>query len=196
MTEEEATRGIYFDFEGFRNGTPSMVGTLIGDTYTPTFLHPSFEAAAAHVGAPLVTLEDYAATLARKAQREDRRLFAYSIHEAEVLAKEVPHYAPALGPRFTNAHTLVRKWSNRIGRPLPRGDRSLKTYYALFFEPYPDLLADLSVPRTLARIASAGRRHVSWAATPPAVQALLDDLLAYNRLDCTATRALVLRTTR
>lgn len=196
MDEETAARGIYFDFEGFTSGTPALVGTLIDDAYTVTFLHPTFAPAAAHLDAPTATLEDLIATLGRKAAREDRRLFAYSIHEAEQVVRHVPHYAEDIADRFTNAHTVIRKWAHRNGHVLPRGERSLKAYYALFFEPYPQRFATLSVPARLRRIAAYCKKGRPWQDAPAREQEILHDLVAYNRLDCVATRALVLQTTR
>lgn len=192
----DAVDGIYFDFEGFPGAPPSLVGTLIGDDYALTFLHPAFAPVAEHLGAPLVTLDDYLHTLVRKAERERRMLFAYSEHELERIAELAPHFAEEIARRYYNAHTIVRAWATRTGRPLPRGERSLKTYYAAFFEPYPEGVRQSSVPEKLARIAARCGKDPDWTTAPAKVRSMLEDLIAYNRLDCTAMRALVLRAAR
>ena len=201
ITRREANRAIYFDFEGRMNEPPSLMGVYAGGWFRHLVFDASF--------APLVTssrdagervfrrrlgdaIEEF---LLRPAEGEERRLIAFSEHELRsihfALGRDV---ATRVADRYLNARAFAAAWVNRDRRDLrlQLESSTLGDFATICNFEWPaeyDLQPADAIKRLRRRLATLARnqRPLDRRSTE-----LWTRLLGYNRLDCLATKHIVL----
>jgi len=192
FSQEEASRAIYVDFEGFKDKTPSLVGILFDGVLTQVVLDPRLFPAAVVKGCKTGSIHDVACDLRERCQAEDRTLVAYSGHELRTFAT---YSGVDFSDVYRNALLIARKWWNVFhhGKPI---DRKLKSFLTAIGAPMP---ASLGVGNATSRLRAVidmlERRH-TYGALTPVVRKKWRDLLAYNAHDCRGTQRLVSRAVR
>jgi hypothetical protein len=198
MSEAEAIRALYIDFEGQRDRLPVLLGVLRrrgkGDEprVFQTVVDPLFEPAGPDARPLLEAIE----IVVRRAERKDRRIVAWSEHELE-LVRGLHDLDPGLVARFeqryANALGVARRWAARFHPESKPPNGHLRDYLDLVGY---DLPADAAAGhvgdtiRAMRPTLSKGRpltdlQRSRWAR-----------LLEHNRHDCAGMREVCLRATR
>lgn len=192
FSQEEASRAIYLDFEGFKDKTPSLVGILIDGGLTQVVLDPRLFPAAVVKGCKPGSIQEVARDLQERCQAEGRTLVAYSEHELRLFER----YAGVdFSDGYRNALLIARRWWNvfHYGEPI---DRKLKTFLAAMGIPMPAALGVGNATSRLRAVLDMLERRHRYGALTPVVRKKWRDLLAYNAHDCRGTQRLVSRAVR
>ena len=102
ITMDQATRGLYLDFEGKKDQPPMMCGVMVEGNFSQVVYDPAFEPAVRHArqeqGRPIqmADRDAFLTSLVERAIREDRHLIAFSNHELDVLEEFEAHPAEEL----------------------------------------------------------------------------------------------------
>ena len=187
FSQEEASRAIYVDFEGFKHKTPSLIGILVDGVLAQVVLEPRLFPAAVVKGCKTGSIHDVACDLRERCQAEGRTLVAYSGHELRTFDT---YSGVDFSDVYRNALLIARKWWNVFhhGKPI---DRKLKSFLTAIGAPMP---ASLGVGNATSRLRTVigmlERRH-TYRALTPIVRKKWRDLLDYNAHDCRGTQRLV-----
>lgn len=179
---------IYFDFEGFADQPPSMVGVLDNGQFRQIVLDPKLEPAGRNKGLPLQDIRAFGAALVERAAAERRPLAAYSTHEESVLRE----YAGVDIRELTiNVRKLAKRWHRRTYPERPLAEWSLRNFLMCIGYPLP---AHLGIQRTTHRLRGVleGLEHRGgdYSALTPVQKAKWTKLLDHNYHDCFGMAAL------
>lgn len=197
LTEAEALRALYIDFEGEKGKPPVLLGVHRRGRGARPFVHQDIlDDAFSGLGASSMTLREGVTKLLQRAERRDCRIVAWSEHELRVvqtLGPEDPDLVVRFEGRFANARAVAERWRNKLcGGNKPEAGR-LVDYLALIRYPVPpdadgghvgDTIRDLRVRLERGLSPTPGQRQ-RW-----------DHLIEHNRFDCAGMRRVCLRATR
>ncbi len=214
ITPEQAKRGIYLDFEGLGRSPghprphPHLLGALVGGKFHQFVFHPRY--------GPLVrgakvrlrrergnfemsTLDEALSLLLERAEDQDRRLFAYSIHEQEIINR---HASPEVAARarvvlsdpeshrLVNAKVeVVKPWRLRIHGGRRTDPETLKEYLKLIKFKWPRDVEGKPA-KALARLDDVVGRTQRWKKIAEPDRQTWLSLLDYNHYDCAGLRRL------
>jgi hypothetical protein len=190
FSQEEASRAIYVDFEGFKDKTPSLVGILVDGALTQIVLDPRLFPAAVVKGCKTGSIDEVARDLRERCHAEGRTLVAYSGHELRTFAA---YSAVDFSDVYRNALLIARRWWNvfHYGKPI---DRKLKTFLAAIGAPMPASLGIGNATSRLRAVIDMLERRHTYGALTPIVRKKWRNLLDYNAHDCRGTQRLVSHT--
>ena len=136
LTEAEARRALYIDFEGGKDRPPVLLGTLRRASRGPdpfvfqVVVDPEFAAA----GPELLPLIEAIERVVVRAEARDRRIVAWTEHELTVVraaCADRPDLVERFERRFANARLVARRWVNRLHAGEEPADGSLASYLAV-----------------------------------------------------------------
>lgn len=87
LSEQEALRAIFVDFEGFEDMPPTFVGVRVDDVFTQLVFDRDLEQAARFHNLAVVDGNTYLKELIEKSRFEKRRIVSFSSHEKTVIKK-------------------------------------------------------------------------------------------------------------
>lgn len=213
VTPEVAKKGIYIDFEGLGRKRdqslqmPCFIGVLEEDGFSQVFFDSRFKPALSGRNPQLrptarritSNLDDYIEELIDKCRNGDRRLFAYSIAEENLLRE---FCRPRIFDRLMTDNLLVnakinpiKLWRNKIhGGKKPEPEK-LETYLKMIDYKFPqDLLDTPAQPaRTIRRMDSALRNAKRWSKLTDNLKQAWARLLLYNYHDCKGLKRLTIK---
>ncbi|MFO7893703.1 MAG: hypothetical protein R6U63_08215 [Longimicrobiales bacterium] len=148
ITPREAFRAMYIDFEGFKKGSPSLIGIACEYEFEQVVLSERLYPAAEAKGLKGASLERMGQELLGRSDDEDRLIVGYSQLERKLLRKygqvDVQH-------RYRDARMIGRRWINRVRRrrivhfslrsrlfDLPMVDLSARVLFSIGDLSYPD----------------------------------------------------------
>jgi hypothetical protein len=214
---EDATRGIYIDFEGTMKDPASLLGVLVGsDSGELKFDQPVFEedlwpavreASPTKPGGYAVREASFSDTfleLHQRAERESRRVFAYGHREIVEIRKRLPEetHVAWWNEHLINMLPLARRWTEKHHSDLknkkkPKGGSGQHSLAALL------KLIDYDVPKILGPGNSANRlREVrdmlnkhggKYSALTGTKRAMWTKACRHNWHDCEGMRELMIR---
>jgi hypothetical protein len=187
FSQEEASRAIYMDFEGFKDKTPSLVGILFDGVLTQVVLEPRLFPAAVVKGCKTGSIRDVACDLRERCHAEGRTLVAFSGHELRTFAT---YSGVDFSDVYRNALLIAKKWWNVFHHGKPT-DRKLKTFLAAIGAPMPASLGVGNATLRLRTVIDMLERRHTYRSLTPVVRKKWRDLLAYNAHDCRGTQRLV-----
>ena len=187
FSQEEASRAIYVDFEGFKDKTPSLVGILVDGALTQVVLDPRLFPAAVVKGCKTGSIHEVAHDLRERCQAEGRTLVAYSGHEVRTFAT---YSSVDFSDVYRNALLIARRWWNVFHYQKPI-DRKLKSFLAAIGAPMPASLGIGNATSRLRAVIDMLERRRTYRALTPAVRMKWRDLLDYNAHDCRGTQRLM-----
>lgn len=197
LTEAEALRALYIDFEGEEDKPPILLGVHRRGQGAKPFVHQNvLDDAFVAFGEPCMTLREAVTIVVRRAERRGCRIVAWSEYELRVVQKMVggdPELVSQFEARFANARAVAERWRNKLyGRDKPEHGR-LADYLALIAYPLPRHAAGGDVGRTIRAL----RPRLERGLAPTAAQRKRwQRLLEHNRFDCAGMRRVCLRATR
>jgi hypothetical protein len=196
LSAAEALRALYIDFEGGRDRPPVLLGTFRRGGRSDPHVHqvvldPVFAAA----GPETRDLHDAIETVVRRAERNDRRIVAWSEHELEMvrqLSEEHPDLVARFEARYANARALAGYWRNKVHGGDKPAENTLAAYLDLIGYDVPAGAGPGHVGETIRALRptlEAGRPLTSHQ------QARWTRLLKHNQHDCAGMRAICLQAT-
>lgn len=187
LSDSEAAKAIYVDFEGFKDKPPSLVGILVDGDLRQIVLEPELFPAAVAKECETGSIEAVARELRARCQAEGRVLVAYSEHELRLFKQ----YADvSFDDVYRNALVIARRWWN-VCHPGEVRPRTLKTYLKVIGHEMP---ASLGVGKATSRLKSvigSLARRGKYRALTKGIKTKWWNLLNYNERDCRGTQALV-----
>ncbi len=198
LTEVEARRALYIDFEGQKDRPPVLLGVLRrrGKGREPSVFQVVVDPLFAPAGPDERPLAEAIDVVVRRAERGDRRIVAWSEHEL-ALVRDLPGIDPDLVARFerryVNALAVAKRWTGRLHPDTRPPDGRLADYLAFIGYEVPDDARPGHVGeaiRALRPTLERGRppterQRERWA-----------HLLEHNRHDCAGMREVCLRASR
>jgi hypothetical protein len=206
LTEAEATRAVYVDFESLGNGlaAPAILGSLVvdgGDDFRQFVLsHLLRPAAVARKGVCINTSAE-AAVLAvvKEAERHSRAIVSWSTHEAKVVRAVC---SALLADRFDalhrNAIDTTKPWKRALYRTFPfklkqfGGKHPLKEYLRMIAYPLPANIRPAASAKWLRHtIQQVKANEGRYKRITPEAKRDWHKLLVYNEHDCRGMRAVM-----
>ncbi|WP_373071061.1 hypothetical protein [Gemmatimonas sp.] len=207
-TPREARRAIYLDFEGTEVDPPSLLGAACDSDWHAVVIERALHPLAGHgadrlavsTGGLSVSLRE----LRHRAERENRRLFAWSSHELDVISSVVTTDADRQwwAEHLENALPPARRWahSHQVVLPrvqLPKGHRRTRNHLGRYLAAIGYAVPSGAGPGyTASRIRTLRgqlARRKSYKALTPVAKAKWTKLCAHNRHDCLGLASLVQR---
>ncbi len=166
LSEAEALRALYIDFEGEKGEPPILLGVhRRGRGARPFVQQDVLDEAFAGLAGSCLSLHDAVEKVVRRAEHGDRRIVAWTEHELEVvqtLAAEDPELVARFEARFVNARAVAERWRNKLhdgDRPKPG---RLVDYLVLVGYPVPGEAAGGDVGETIRVLGPAGARALPY----------------------------------
>ncbi len=197
LTEAEALRALYIDFEGEEDKPPVLLGVhRRGRGARPYVQQDILDDGFAGLGESTMTLRAAVTKVLQRAERRDCRIVSWSEHELRIVAtldSDDPELLARFNARFANARAVAERWRNKLcGGTKPEPGR-LVDYLALIAYPLPPDAAGGDVAKTIQAI----RRTLARGRSPTVAQReRWQHLLEHNRFDCAGMRRVCLRATR
>ena len=126
--------------------------------------------------------------LKRRAESENRKIIAYSEHEANMARR----YAQIdLLPVYKNARIIAESMSRHDSRRDHSATQTLKDHLALLDFEYPPQIGVGQATTRLRIVQESIRQYGNYERCPESVKREWRNLLEYNRLDCVGMKYLV-----
>lgn len=188
LSQAEAERAIYIDFEGFEDHSPSLLGILIDNTLEQVVLDARLSLAAEAKNLRVATLHDSVRDLLAQSKAEGRLIVAYSQHEKNVIEKFAQ--TDLTGP-YRDARMIAKRWRTicHTGRPI--GGRGLKDFLEFINFPRGTYLGEKKSTSRLKSVGDMLARKENYQALTPVAKAKWTKLLEHNEIDCRGMCALV-----
>jgi len=188
LTSTEADRAIYIDFEGFTYRSPDLLGILCEENFKQVVLKRLLVSTSSSGSTSFQPIQSILLELKRRAESENRKIIAYSEHEANVARR----YAQIdLLPVYKNARIIAESMSRHEFRRDHSAPQTLKDHLALLDFEYPPHIG-VGQATTRLRIVQESIRYCgNYERCPESVKREWRNLLEYNRLDCVGMRFLV-----
>ena len=190
ISQEDAARAIYVDFEGFKDKSPCLLGILVEGAMEQVVLDRRLFAAAGATRCRQASIEAVAGELMTRCRSEGRRLVGYSQHERRVFWQ---HAGIDFFEEYRDARMIANRWSNKCRKGVVRVDNTLKSYLEAIGYPMPAALGTGNTTARLKAVIEMLERRLRYPDLTPGVQAKWRDLLAYNRHDCCGMKKLIIR---
>lgn len=195
LTEAEARRALYLDFEGGQDQPPVLLGVMrrrgkAADPYVRQLVvDPEFAAA----GPEARGLREAIEIVVRRAERGDRRIVAWSEHDLNVvrtLSDEDPELVERFERRYANARAVAQRWANKLHPDERPADGQLAGYLAMIGYEVPSDAGPGHVGETIRALRPTlhGGRPLTSAQ-----QRRWASLLDHNRHDCAGMREVCVR---
>ncbi len=142
LTEAEALRALYVDFEGEKDKPPVLLGVhRRGRGARPFVQQDVLDETFAGLAGSCLSLHDAVEKVVRRAEHGDRRIVAWTEHELGWCGRsraEDPELVARFEARFVNARAVAERWRNKLhGGDKPERGR-LVDYLALVGYPVPE----------------------------------------------------------
>jgi hypothetical protein len=201
LSNAEAQRALYIDFEGEKGKCPVLLGVLRrrGGSSTPRVQQDILDETFAPLATPatrLRSLHDVVLNVVQRAEHADRRIVSWSEHDLGVvrtLRDEDPGLVVRFEARYANALSIARRWRNRVhgGDKPSRGQ--LGRYLELITYPVPADAGPGHVGTTIRLVRPRLERGLPPTDTQ---QERWERLLDHNRHDCAGMREVCVIATR
>ncbi len=188
LTSTEAERAIYIDFEGFTERSPDLLGILCEENFKQVVLQRLLASTSSSGSTSFQPIQSILRELKRRAESENRKIIAFSEHEADVARR----FAQVdLLPVYKNARIIAKEWSrSRLGINTS-SLRTLKDFLALIDFEYPPHIGVGQATNRLSVVQESIKQYGSYDRCPESVKRAWRNLLEYNRLDCVGMKLLV-----
>lgn len=199
LTADEASRALYVDFEGRKEGPPILLGVArkagVGETPRAhqTITDPLFVPLAVERELEYEPLVDAIEGILTRAEKRHRLIVAWSIHEWEVVRDYAPQKLDRFEARFVNAKLVAERWRSRCHPESKPATSDLATYMGLVGRDVPDGAGPGRTSETIDALRTtlgAGRQPT------PNQRRRWADLLLHNAHDCAGMKEVCLRATR
>ena len=186
---EQARRAVFFDFEGFADRPPALLGVAIEGKLQQVVLDPKLEQAADAKGLQVSSLHKEALRLQNIAKNEDRLLVAFTRHELKVCWD---FCQVDLGPYYWDAHKAARPW-RRVHHPEHASEpRDLLHYFRVVGLEPPQHHGVKKTTARLKAVIEQLQRHGEYNRLTPTAKGKWTKVLQHNEHDCLGLADLVM----
>jgi hypothetical protein len=196
MTNAEALRALYIDFEGEKDKTPVLLGVHRRGQGAHPHVHSHVMDAAFGSSNEAMSLHDAVLNVVLRAEKGDRRIVAWTEHELKIVRtylSEDPGLVRRFEARFANAKRLAERWRNRLHDGDKPTDGKLASDLALVRYEVPAEGAPGDVGETIRKLRAALERGQTLSASQAE---RWRRLVEHNRHDCIGMRRLTLMATQ
>lgn len=207
LSLSDARRALYIDFEGRVEGPPSFLGILPGEAEPGDIIQLVTEErlwplSVAYDRCKPCVLPDAVADLLDLAERESRRLIAWSDRERkcfESYGKLDAGRRRQLDGLYVDAKSIAKTWKARVHpqavfkRDRRRGTHRLKHYCRLVGYVIPRYIGDEKTGERIDRLRKGLERHQDYVNLPGGAKRAAKKLLDHNLHDCAGMREVVLQ---
>ena len=188
LTSREADRAIYIDFEGFTDRSPDLLGILCEENFKQVVLKRSLVSTTSSGSTSFQPIQSILRELKRRAESENRKIIAFSEHEADVARR----FANVdLLPMYKNARIIARRLSSLLSVHRYTNCRTLTDFLDLLNFQYPQHIGQGLATTRLRIVQESIRQYGNYERCPESVKREWRNLLEYNRLDCVGMKYLV-----
>lgn len=188
LNPEEADRAIYIDFEGYVGKPPSLIGVAIGSEFSQVVFDTGLGPAAEAKGLPIQDGSGLIEHLLGRAQRENRRIVAFSQHEKRICRK---FYGIDLSPVYADARLIAKKNLSREYRKSGHRPKSLKDYLRSIGYSRQTCLGERQSTQRMRAVEDMCARRGSYEGLTRTVKAKWTKALENNRVDVIGMKGLV-----
>ena len=209
ITPLEAQRAIYIDFEGFKGKSPTFFGwvwaigkkasddhiacihdihdkalqPLVGEVELPLGAVGTYEQRPFSVGQ---SIND----LARRADKQDRRIVSWSTHEMIKIAESElsPSLLRMFEHNYRDGKVTAKKWFKQLDLGTAKGTNTLVRYLEQARYPLPDTYGLGQTTKRLKSVLGGIQNKGSWSRLLESQQENWVGLLIHNFADCHGLR--------
>lgn len=196
LSTEEAVRAIYVDYEGTPFTPPTLLGVRTEGELRQWIIEDAFHdfANRRKAKASNAVHSSIASELVERAGTEDRRIVAWSTHDAKLMAAVLdPKDLEVLQDVYRNAIKTARRWRRRY-RPEVQGPHPLKSYMDILAWQVPDEAGPGVVGRSLRVLRSRlAAGNGLWREISDADKDRWRNVLRHNRHDLRGMEKVVVR---
>jgi hypothetical protein len=199
LSAAEALRALYIDFEGegAEHRPPVLLGVhRRGRGSRPNVHGYVLDPALARSTDPTMSLHDAVLRVVQRAERNDRRIVAWTEHELKwvnTLGADDPDLVRRFTERVANAKRIAERWRNRLHGGDTPADGKLSSYLRLIGYPVPSEAVGGDVGQTIRDV----RARFERGHPPTLGQAeRWRRVNEHNRHDCIGMRRICLLATR
>jgi hypothetical protein len=182
LTKEIARRGIYIDFECYRDEEPTLLGILLEGNFEQVVFLEDLKPAVRASNLEFAYLESAIADILDLATRECRRIITYSEYDLNKI-KEYTNLGKNVEYFYTNARKIADIWQKEYLES-KEINNSLKSVAEKIGKPYPKYLLKKNPTKIIRKIKKALSREQEFAKLPDDAKKDWGNLLEYNRYDC------------
>ncbi|HAE11559.1 MAG TPA: hypothetical protein DCG39_07945 [Opitutae bacterium] len=186
-------KGIYIDFEGFKDKSPSILGLLYDNQFEQIVLDADLEEAARHRGLLRMNLESAIRRVLEIAGGKRRKIFAFSEHERKVVLRHT-NFQRSFSRRYRNVRIIAKSWINRNNPENRPEDWGLKSIMKYVGPQIPSPLEEHSPTYRLREVKAMLLKRKAYASLTKVKKNHWESLLAYNEWDCRALPKLLRKT--
>ena len=192
ISVDQAQRGIYIDFEGFKDKPPAIIGLFIDGNFKQVVLDSDFKHAARAKGLPVEDLHQVVERLKADCEQEGRCIIPLSTYELSLIERvcsiDISRY-------YKNGLAIAKRWRWHFHPNIELTRNSLDEFLSLPGVDYevPVHLGKGNATKRLQAVASGLRHHDEYARLTTVQKGKWTKLLDYNRHDVLGLRALTLR---
>ena len=137
---------------------------------------------------PLPTAIDY---IIRMAERKDRMIVAWSIHEFQIVERYCPQHLERFKAQFVNAKLVAERWKGIKREPKPTPNK-LPAWLSMVGYDVPDAAKAGLTGETIGDLGDAIARGATFETLTPKLRQRWLDVLDHNRHDCNGMREIFL----
>ena len=186
---EQARRAVFFDFEGFADRPPALLGVAVEGELQQVVLDPRLEQAADAKGLQVSSLHEEALKLENLAKNEDRLLVAFTRHELRVCRD---FGQVDLEAYYWDAHKAARPW-RRVHHPgHAKEPRDLLHYFRLVGLDPPQHHGFKKTTVRLKAVIEQLQHHGEYSRLTSTAKGKWTKVLQHNEHDCLGLADLVM----
>jgi hypothetical protein len=191
LSDAEALRALYIDFEGEKDRAPVLLGVHRRGRGDRPFVHHHVLDPAFAFDGSAVTLEAAVVNIVQRAESGDRRIVAWSEHELDVIRDAIgeTELLHRFERRFANARRVAERWRNRDCAGDTPPDNRLASYLAMIGYSIPDEALAGDVGQTIRDIRGRFDRGLE---PTDGQRERWRRLIEHNRHDCIGMRRVCL----
>lgn len=188
LTTEQAMRGLYIDFEGFKGKPPALIGILVDGALEQVVLDERLRLAADAKGLRVATLAEVGLELLGRCVKEQRVIIAFSQHEQTMFSA---HAQLDIEEYYRNARTIGQRYLRDSGLA-GRGDpRSLKEMLECIGYTRDHRLGEQKSTKRLREVLTMLDKWGSYERLTATAKGKWTKLLCHNEHDCRGMSRLV-----
>lgn len=187
---EEAERGIYFDFEGFKNKSPAIAGFFYEEQFHQVILDPRLKSAADAKSLPQENLQEVIKKLLAEREANNRFIIAFSIHELKIIKD---HCQIDVKEYYKNALGFVKRWKSTYYKSVELEKNSLDQFLTTIGYDVPKHLGKGSATKRLKAVIDMLETKGDYGKLTRVKKAQWTKLLDYNRHDVVGLRTLIMQ---
>lgn len=188
ISKEEARRGIYIDFEGFQDKSPTLIGILVDGNFKQVVFDEMLKPAADEKGLTVIDANEYLPKLIQLAKNESRRIIAFSQYENNVFSH---FFSLDLNPYYCDVRFIAKRLKSKKYPSYPLKSRELKKYLEMIGFDRPPHLGERKSTKRIRDVMNGIEKKVDYQKLKPVQKAKWTKLLDHNETDVKGIEAIV-----